>query len=102
MNEEEFQNMFFIPALPVYQGDELQVQCFGGTVHLGAETVTCESGSEYNHAHAGDNKPTCREIGKTSHDHGFSSVLSGIYKNLFIIDHNWTLITWLNENMKDY
>ena len=63
MKEKEFPNMFFIPALPAYKGDELQVQCFGGTVHLGAEMVTCVSGSDYNHD-SEKYKPNCREIGK--------------------------------------
>ena len=59
MDEEKFPNMF-IPTLPVDEGEILQVQCFGGTVQLGSETVTCKNGSEYMY----DVKPNCREIGK--------------------------------------
>ncbi|KAL5253977.1 hypothetical protein ACHWQZ_G013668 [Mnemiopsis leidyi] len=59
-DESEFPNMF-IPALPAYEGEELEVQCYGGTVQLGSDTVTCNKGTEFTF----NIKPECSRPGKT-------------------------------------
>ena len=50
----------FIPALPADEGAELQVQCFGGTVQMGSEIVTCDKDRTFTY----DTKPECRKLGK--------------------------------------
>ena len=51
----------FIPALPADQGAELQVQCFGGTVQQGSETVTCKIDRTFTYNGI---KPECTKLGK--------------------------------------
>ena len=60
VDENEFPNMF-IPALPADEGEELEVQCYGGTVQLGSDTVTCNKGTEFTF----NIKPECKKLGKT-------------------------------------
>ena len=61
VDENEFPNMF-IPALPADEGEELEVQCYGGTVQLGSDTVTCNKGTEFTYDGI---KPECSRPGKT-------------------------------------
>ena len=61
LDETEFPNMF-IPALPADEKEVLKVQCFGGTVQLGSETVTCDKDRTF--TYDSDTKPECRKLGK--------------------------------------